>query len=868
MKHNNPFIHEREAALDVPIDESSGGEEELDALMANESWDPSMRHNNDSSSQHSHTLIKSSLEANQSGMSPSLVKFQRHTPSTVAEPKGEAHGSGPGDEERWPSSKESSCLCENRENVSGADEEIFLNDMRLPAKENSTVSNQQGNDTDEDSPYPEVRASVSNIDDPDMPVISLRVILISLLLAPLVSGVNTYLMTRAPAPTLSATFILVAAYPIGNLLAAVLPLQNFCLPSWLGGYTFSLNPGPFNIKEHAVITAVATVAVNPSYVLHYLTARDTLFETRSEQEAWFGFVLTMSVHVMGLGLAGILNRFLVKPASMLWPQILMSTTILNTLHAETDRMEKGMTRMHWLLVVSLGAFCYNFLPDLLFQGLSICCWLCWIKPRDIVLNIVAGAHGMGIFSFSLNWAHISYFGSPLVVPWWSACNMILGFVVIAWVVMPIMYFCNVWDLAYFSFSGVSVKDRFGAPYAVERVVDMPEGTFNPAKYRAYSPVMLSLGFIISYFSGFATVTALMVHTLLYHKNDIWRTLVKGKREKMDVHAKLMQGYKPVPTWWYMAMFIIGLLVVLITDDRSDEKVSATGIVVGLLITLWFLLPSGYVLALSGQLIGNNVFADVVGGYLLSKRPEAFMSFKAITVQSLITALQVTANMKLGHYMKIPPRIMLIVQLLATLIVTCVQVLVKTILRLTIPDLCSDTQPLGLTCVMANVYYVSALLWSGLSPKYVFFSQSFQFVLWGLLAGALVPVLFWLMRRRFKARWLLYLHAPLFFNSITYTPMSLSINYTCWFFLAFIFQYWLRRHRFRWWSKYNFVTANALDLGTVVSELLIFFTIQLPLNKSPIIDWWGNRVAVQNADAMQKPLLQLPPEGLSVDSHPL
>src|SRR6267142_3796576 len=35
---------------------------------------------------------------------------------------------------------------------------------------------------EEDSPYPEVRASVSNIDDPDMPVLTLRMWLIGLLL--------------------------------------------------------------------------------------------------------------------------------------------------------------------------------------------------------------------------------------------------------------------------------------------------------------------------------------------------------------------------------------------------------------------------------------------------------------------------------------------------------------------------------------------------------------------------------------------------------------------------------------------------------------------------------------------------------------
>lgn len=35
---------------------------------------------------------------------------------------------------------------------------------------------------EEDSPYPEVRASVSNIDDPEMPVLTIRMWILGLLL--------------------------------------------------------------------------------------------------------------------------------------------------------------------------------------------------------------------------------------------------------------------------------------------------------------------------------------------------------------------------------------------------------------------------------------------------------------------------------------------------------------------------------------------------------------------------------------------------------------------------------------------------------------------------------------------------------------
>ena len=45
------------------------------------------------------------------------------------------------------------------------------------------------------------------------------------------------------------------AFPAGKLLEAILPTKQFTT----FGYTWSLNPGKFNLKEHMVITIMAQV---------------------------------------------------------------------------------------------------------------------------------------------------------------------------------------------------------------------------------------------------------------------------------------------------------------------------------------------------------------------------------------------------------------------------------------------------------------------------------------------------------------------------------------------------------------------------------------------------------------------------------
>lgn len=121
---------------------------------------------------------------------------------------------------------------------------------------------------EEDSPYEEVRASVSNTDDPEMPVNTLRMWVIGLVLTVLGAGMNTFFVFRNPFRLIASSAILyvllhttadlrlcpanmhtsLIAFPLGKLAALILPIQTWTLPSWLGGAKVSLNPGPFNMK--------------------------------------------------------------------------------------------------------------------------------------------------------------------------------------------------------------------------------------------------------------------------------------------------------------------------------------------------------------------------------------------------------------------------------------------------------------------------------------------------------------------------------------------------------------------------------------------------------------------------------------------
>ena len=106
---------------------------------------------------------------------------------------------------------------------------------------------------DDVSPIEEVRLAVSNDDDPTLPVWTFRTWLLGLIAVVLLSFINTFFAYRSEPLVITMISVQVATLPVGHFLARVLPRTKF---GFLGR-EFSLNPGPFNVKEHVLISMFA-----------------------------------------------------------------------------------------------------------------------------------------------------------------------------------------------------------------------------------------------------------------------------------------------------------------------------------------------------------------------------------------------------------------------------------------------------------------------------------------------------------------------------------------------------------------------------------------------------------------------------------
>jgi hypothetical protein len=63
----------------------------------------------------------------------------------------------------------------------------------------------------------------------------------------------------------------------------------------------------------------------------------------------------------------------------------------------------------------------------------------------------------------------------------------------------------------------------------------------------------------------------------------------------------------------------------------------------------------------------NVIYELIAGYMLPGHPIANMIFKTVAYTTTNQTINFAADLKLGHYMKIPPRIMFTIQIIGTVI---------------------------------------------------------------------------------------------------------------------------------------------------------------------------------------------------------
>ncbi|KAJ7771028.1 OPT oligopeptide transporter protein-domain-containing protein [Mycena maculata] len=702
---------------------------------------------------------------------------------------------------------------------------------------------------DDESPYPEVRAAVSSVDDPLMPVNTFRMWFLGIFLTILLAGVNQVFEYRSPSVFITSVVGQLISLPMGKFLEWSLPSRQFKT----FGYVWSLNPGPFNIKEHVCITVMVNIGYIGAYATD-VTATQTMYFLQTLPWS-YQILLVLGTQIFGFSLGGLMRQFVVWPSSMIWPSALVNSALFNTLHKNYGKRDRGhMTRERFFLIVCACSFVWYWIPGYLFTALSVFNWVCWIVPNNVTVNALFGASsGLGMSVLTFDWAMISFIGSPLVTPWWSEMNTIASVIICFWIVVPIMYFKNVFFSAYLPLSAFVSFDNTGMPYNISAVVDT-NGEFSPELYAAYSPIFMTSALAMAYFVSFASTGAIFTHTALWFGRDIVRRFRASLKDERDIHSRLMQAYPEVPGWWYAIVAVASIILTFVSIEIYPTQLPIWAAALALFISVVVAIPLAMLQAISNQHVALQVIEELIAGYALPGRPVANIIFKAIAYNGTAQGIAFAGDLKLGHYMKIPPRIMFTIQMVSCVITSFVVTGVQSWMFANITGICTPDALDSFVCPSNDIFADAAVTWGGIGPARLFSPGGiYNPLLYGLLVGALLPIPFYCLARRYPLSYWRYVNIPVFFGGVAAIPAASAYNYAGWALTGFVFNFVIRRRHFRWWMRYNYILSAALDAGVAICLVVMFFAVQYP-HGGIEVNWWGNTVWQNTADSMGTPLL--------------
>ena len=682
----------------------------------------------------------------------------------------------------------------------------------------------------------------------------------------------------------SLVFLTVIAYAIGEFMAAVIPRRGF-LGRWL-------NPHPFNLKEHAAITLMASAATQSALATEALAAQQLFYGGYPNKAA--GIFLVLSSQLLGFTVAGLLRNVLVRPVKMLWPQNLPLTSLLETFHASKGESAKLVVkkRMKIFWIVAATLFCWEAFPEYIFpvlEGVSIFCLA--NQNSQVFTNLFGGAsgnEGLGFLSICFDWQYIAGLGSPMWLPLETMFNNLVGY--IGCIVLFIgLYYTNTFRAQDFPFLSQELFD--GASNGTnafiynQTAIMTPEFIIDQEALQAQGLPWLTatyLGYLITSNLG---LTACFTHMLLWNYDDIkagwswaypselkqlfadphwykfWRTSTPEEDaawakemlddEKCDPHYKVMMksGYKEVPLWWWGASLTATWVVGIACLYAMKSTLPWWGFVLSTAFTLVFMLFFGAQCGITGFGFNLQPIAQMLAGYLFPGRPLANLYFTCYTYNTMSMGLTLARDLKMGQWVHLAPKCTFTVQVIGCL----VGALMNWVMMASITSAQSEVlkSVLGTNIWSGqNIQQFNSLAIAWSIAKDMFsIGSKYQWVTIAYLIGFFVPIPMYFGNKIWPHRAWSYFNFSIIAWYMGWLFVGINASITMYFVIGFFAQFYLRRYRPRWFNKYNYIVSAALDGGTQTLVFILTFAVFGGSGKShPFPTWAGNPSAsVHNLD---------------------
>ncbi|KAJ7510418.1 OPT oligopeptide transporter [Mycena galericulata] len=703
---------------------------------------------------------------------------------------------------------------------------------------------------------------LSTHDDPSLPSITFRSIVLGVGLSAFASVQATIYTFKPQNATVSQLFCLIIAYVFGTAMHSVIPSH---------GYWRYLNPGPFNIKEHTAIVIMSGTASNVATGMEIIAALDLFYDINLN--AAVAIFQIFATQMVGYGIAGVLRTFLVYPTYAFYPNYISVVNLLQSLHWR-GALNAKKRRFFWIVFAAI--FFWEWIPQYPFPLLTAFSIICLAdNGRHAFVRNLFGAgssnEGIGLLSVSTSWTLITQ-GTPLVWPLQTQINSFIG-MWIGYVVLTSCYYSNVFNGRDIPFMSTSLFGSDGNEYNQSAVIT-PDYRLNATALETIGLPRYTATYAISQLCYNLSLGSAVTYLFLWHWPELrtafggLRFLKRGHADVEDPHYKEMQKYPEVPQWVYAVLFVVSIAVGIgcsYAGPGGTVLMPAWSIIFFTFFSAIISVVLGFITATTGfnisiKCASSRPYLKSVERFQLLRSGMPSRSWLRSYTQgnqcgfSQFLRLQTTdtcspvmyanlygnstsfqtlyllQDLKLGQYTKLPPRITFGVQMAGSIIGAIFNyTMMKTIVNNNRAIL---QNPIGSRLWSGWIVqqYNSASVAMGALGKELFaFGKPYWLIPFAMFLGLFMPLPFWFAWKMCDpkttlARGLKYLNLPIILLYIGWLPYSVNGQWTSCMIIGVYSQWWLRTRRPKWFAKYNYIMSAALDGGSQVILFILSFAV--------------------------------------------
>ncbi|WWC69095.1 uncharacterized protein I206_103031 [Kwoniella pini CBS 10737] len=671
-------------------------------------------------------------------------------------------------------------------------------------------------------------------DDGD-PAITFRSLVLGTIMACFQASMNQIYLFKPTQVSISGSFIVV-----GKTMAGV-----GALPFWIKVIKI-VNPSPWGLKEHAIAAITASAASGGAGAISVFTVQDLFYGI--PLTATTVILSTLSIGLFGYGLTGLLRPITVWHVEAVYWTNIPTVKSLQILHWDTVKDSKPL-RYFWYSFA--GMTVYEFFPAYIFPWLNSVSIPCLASMKAtgskaaILTNLFGGAlsnEGLGIFNISFDWQYIT--SGATSMPLKLQGNYLIG-IIVCYIAFLAVYYGDAWGGRSLPFLSTSLRTASGGKYVSTKV--FIDGVLDKEKLAEYGLPKITSTYVWAMIIGNAAIGGVIVHCTVFYGPDIWKALKNGRKGIYDDrHHDAMKRYKEAPWYWYVAIlifaFVLGLVVVIKEHITLSVGSYITALVLGSVIAPFStILYSRY-----GNGIATNQLMKMVAGLTSPGRPIANLYFSSWSHSVISQSLNLACDLKMGEYLKIPPRAMWVTQVYGTVLGAFINYVVMISIVNSHRDLLTDSN--SGSSVWSPAYFqslnTSATTWALANYLYSRAGEYFIVPL-GLAIGAgavLLHRIFVIFVPRIGKISTSDFNLPQFFAYAGYLGFNQTQSCVIFsiLFAGFFTQYYLRNYKPNFFKNYSYVITAAFDGGSLFVLFILSFTVfgaGGPEKPFPI--WWGN-----------------------------